>query len=98
MATVYITEYQRMGTSGFPFQAPNEPENANQTVAIGGTTTQSAAFNKNTYIIRVHSDAICSVECGTNPTATATCKRLPANYTEYFSVTPGFKLAVITNV
>lgn len=97
MATVYITEYQKLSGSGTPFQAPLEPPNASQTVAIGGSTVQSAVFNKHTYLIRVHTDAICSIEVGANPTATAASKRFAANQTEYFAVTPTLRLAVITN-
>lgn len=101
MATVYITEYQKYSTSGTMFQAALEPENASQTVALTGTSTVSAAFNKNTYLIRVHTDAICTIEVGATPVATTSgtangSKRMAANQTEYFAVTPGLKLAAIT--
>lgn len=78
-------------------QVGAEPRLANQTVSIGGSTTQSSAFNTNTTMIRVHTDAICSIDIGSNPTATAAKSRLAANQTEYFGVIPGQKLAVITN-
>jgi hypothetical protein len=97
MAVVYISEYSNLAMNG---NAPisQEPPLAEQTVAIGGSSAQSAAFNANTRYIRVHTDAICSVLIGTNPTATAEKKRLPADSVEYFGVSPGSKLAVITNV
>lgn len=96
MATAYITEYQKYSGSGTMFQAALEPAQKNQTVAIT-TNTQSSAFGKNTYLIRVHVDAICSIEVGPNPTATTASKRMAANQTEYFAVLPFQKIAVITN-
>ena len=99
MALLYITEYAdivqtvRGGTA-----IPVDPPIAQQTVAIGGTSAQSAAFNVATRFIRIHVDAICSVTCNTtNPTATAANGRFAANQTEFRGVTGGLKLAVITN-
>jgi len=96
-ATVYIEEY----SDSIPvtrYQAAVAPGLAKQTVAIGGSSTQSAAFGANTRLIRVHADSICSIEIGgTNPTATTTSARFVAGQTEYFLVNAGDKLAVITN-
>lgn len=98
MATFYIAEYDRLGVDYRGLvQAGQEPAIATQTVAIGGTSTQSAAFNARTKFIRVHCDAICSVSFGTSPTATTSTPRLAANQTEFFGVVPGHKVAVITN-
>lgn len=93
MAVVYIAEYANIAT---PF---NEPANALQTVAITAGSVASAAFQNNTNLVRVHTDAICSVAFGAAPTATATTTRLAANQTESFRVPMGaaFKVAVITN-
>ena len=104
MATLYITEFQALGQSGMPTwgttngptQAAQQPPIAEQTVAIGAST-QSAAFNAATVLVRLHTDAICSVLFGTNPTATTASARLAAGQTEYFGVAPGMKVAVITN-
>lgn len=99
MATVYLSEYPvgtGIGTFG-NVVAVHEPSQAEQTVAITAGSVQSAAFNPNTFFVRVHTDAICSIKFGANPTAAATTKRLSANQTEYFIVSPGHKLAVITN-
>ena len=102
MAVVYITEYARQGrdASGFMMVVADEPPVANQTVAITAGSVQSSALNAGTKFIRVHTDAICSIEIGTNPTASATTRRLAANSTEYFSVplNQSYKVAVITNV
>ena len=101
MAVVYITEYARQGrdASGYQMVVADEPPVANQTVAIGAGSVQSSAFNALTKFVRVSTDAICSIEFGTSPTATATTRRMPANSTEYFSVPLGasYKIAVITN-
>lgn len=101
MAVVFITEYARQGrdAAGFQMVVADEPAVANQTVAITAGSVQSSAFNALTRFVRVSTDAVCSIEFGTNPTATATTRRMPANTTEYFAVPQGqsYKLAVITN-
>src|SRR5215475_8203567 len=105
MAVLYITEYAELaiGPAGRVGQMAVDPPVAEQTVAIGGASVQSSAFNAKTRYIRVHSDATCSVEIGTNPTATSTTGRMAANQTEFRDVSRGqqagtaFKIAVITN-
>lgn len=98
MAVVYITEHERPTLSfGNLMPVAKMPPLASQTVAIGGGSTQSSAFGSTTFMIGVHTDAICSVAFGTNPTATSSTRRLAANTTEYFEVVPGHKIAVITN-
>lgn len=95
-STLYIEEFSVSRPLGW--QAAQTPGVANQTVAIGGSSIQSAAFNAQTTLIRVHADVICSVEIGgTSPTATTSSMRFVAGQTEYFVVRPGDKLAVITN-
>jgi hypothetical protein len=96
-ADVYVTEYPRNYT--VTYQAVVTPPLASQKIAITASSVQSAAFNASTTIIRVHCDAVCSVQIGgTNPTATTSSARLAAGQTEYFMVTPGDKLAVIENL
>lgn len=101
MAKLYISEYKAMAkiqSSKEDIAAPNEPALVVQTpVVIGAGSLQSAAFNEETRFVRIHTDAICSVKFGANPTATADEARLAANATEYFGVVPGQKIAVITN-
>lgn len=101
MATLYITEFARQGrdAAGYTMVVADEPAIANQTVAIGGASAQSSAFAANTAFVRVCADAVCSIEFGSNPTATTSTRRLPANVVEYFSVPIGgsFKVACITN-
>jgi hypothetical protein len=104
MAVLYISEYKyiasvdtELGVRDNPTPVAQEPAVAEQHVAIGAGSVQSAAFGPNTHMIRVHTDAICSIAIGANPTAVATAKRLAANQTEYFGVQPGHLIAVITN-
>lgn len=99
MAVVYIEEYAEMALvkNGQGLQAGRQPAVTSQTVAIGGVSAQSAAFNDKTRFVRIHTDAICSYKFGANPTASATTPRMAANSTEYFAVTAGEKVAIITN-
>ena len=98
MAKVYVSEFAGVYSqaSGVTPQ-PRTPPLVEQTVAIGGTSAQSAAFGAATQLVRVHTDAICSVAFGANPVATASTMRMAAGQTEYFAVNPGDKIAVITN-
>ena len=99
MAVLYVTEFASTQPPDAGASMAAQPPAAEQTVAIGGTTAQSSAFKPNTNLIRLHTDAICSIEFGTNPTATATTARMAANQTEYFGVprNKSYKVAVITN-
>lgn len=100
MAKLFISEYNRMLVDfkvGHPTPVPMEPPLVEQTVAIGGTSAQSAAFNANTKFIRVHADVVCSRLLGANPVATLDNARMAAGATEYVGVEPGDKIAVIAN-
>lgn len=99
MAVLYISEYDRQCIDYLRLSvpAPQEPSIAEQSVAIGGTSTQSSAFNAKTKFVRLHTDAICSVMFGANPTAVITAKRMAAGQTEFFGVRPGDEVAVIAN-
>ena len=72
---------------------------AQQTVVISGTSAQSAVLDATTTLIRVHTDATCSLRLAANPTAVTTDMRMSLNQTEYFAVQPnsGLKIAVISN-
>lgn len=98
MANVYVTEFGRIA-SGVPTAIPvgQAPEILTQLVAIGAGSLQSVAFGPSTKLIRVHTDAVCSVAIGVNPTAVAGSMRMAAGQTEYFAVTGGLKIAAITN-
>lgn len=87
MATLWISEYDEIGKDsyGSKAQVASEPSNTTQTVTYT-TTTQSAAFNPSTRIIRVIADAAVYLEFGTNPTATATSLYLPSGQVEYIGI------------
>jgi hypothetical protein len=99
MPTLYVAEFATIGGSGnFPVQGSAVPPLAEQTVAIGaGSVACTNAFRANTLFVRVIVDATCSIAFGTAPTATTTNMRMAANQTEYFAVSPGQRVAVITN-
>ena len=88
-----------MGASAGPIAGSTVPVAfgrpiANNNVTIGGSHAESNAFNTNTKMIRLHTDAICSVVIGLAPVATTADARMAANQTEYYQVYPGDKLAV----
>jgi hypothetical protein len=98
MAKLYITEYTGTITPAAP-DIVAEPAAVDQTPVTYSTSTQSAAFGSTTSIVRLHTDSICSVAFGTNPTATTSNRRMAANQTEYFIVPTGlaYKVAAVTN-
>jgi hypothetical protein len=99
MASLYISEYraQPIDYNGSAVPVGQEPSIATQKISISGTSAQSAAFQSTTRFIRAHTDAICSVAFGLNPTATASDARMVAGQTEFWGVAAGQKVAVITN-
>lgn len=98
MAILDITEYEELAASaqGHRIPAGQEPNVAQQQVAIGATSAQSVAFGDRTRFIRLHADAPCRVAIGDNPTASSTSMRIGGGGTEYLGVYPGLKLAVIS--
>jgi hypothetical protein len=105
MAFLYITEYAELALTGGGRlgQIPQEPPLAEQTVAVTGTSAQSAALNAGTRLVRLHADSIIAVSIGANPTATVagtnSTKRMAANQTEYVGVPAGsgLKIAAIVS-
>ena len=64
-------------------------------VAFAGTSVQSAAAPDQIFRARVNTTAACRILVGENPTALSTSTRLPADGSEYISIRPGQKIAVI---
>lgn len=98
MAALYVTEFTglRETGKGIPAQVAQTPPVASHKITIAATAA-SITFSRRTDIIRVHTDAVCSILIGSNPTATASDGRMAADATEYFGVRPGDKLSVISN-
>lgn len=101
MATLYITEFSKPAFTGQSIIPAGALQNvvAEQAISISGSSSASAAFNSATKFVRIHTDAICSIEYADSgtPVATTSTMRLPADTVEYFGVNPGGKIAVITN-
>lgn len=102
MATLYIKEFPDQGLSAINAPMPFPLENGaatEQTVAIGAGSVQSAALQNSTQLVRVVTDAICSILVGANPTATAAKQRLSVGESYTFAVPKGsgFKIAAIIN-
>lgn len=94
--TMYVTEFQGSPPVSVTYQVARAPAVVEQTVAIGVSSAQSAAFNASTGLVRIHCDVVCNVKVGgADPTATTSTLRLAAGQTEYFRVEPGAKVAVI---
>ena len=99
MAFLYITEFNAIG-GGANFNFPSALQSGviiDQQIGISGSASLSAAFNATTRLVRLHTDAICSIKFGSNPTAATTNARLALGSTEYFVVVPGQKVSVISN-
>lgn len=106
MATLYITEYGKLGQVAVPSYGPSaptqaalEPALANQAIAISGTSAASATFGANTMLVRLWTDTACWVTFDTAPVATNVKTPLAANMPEYFCVPIGgtYKVAAITS-
>lgn len=100
MAKLYITEFKEIGlqlTGARPIQAALQPAQTDQTPVAIGAEAKSAAFGATTTLVRLHTDAICSIAFGASPTATTSNARMAADQTEYFAVVPGQKVSVISN-
>lgn len=105
MATLYITEFallpQLDAGGNIVAQIPLAPGIAEQSVAIGGTSAQSSAFNTATKFVMLNADSVCSLAWGANPTAVVTAQRLSSNETRWYGVAQlagvPIKLAVIAN-
>jgi hypothetical protein len=69
---------------------------ATQKISITNMSAVSSAFGSQTYQIRVVADTACNIKIGDSGVSAGTSDALlPANWPEYFTVTPGQKIAVI---
>ena len=92
MASLYITE---LTDGAGALQAAQLPALNAQKLTISATHAQSTAFKTGTKLIRLHTDTVCHILVGDDPTATTANLRMAADTTEYFGVKAGQKLSVI---
>jgi hypothetical protein len=98
MALMYVTEYAGLGTDpNGSTQAVATPPLVEQTPVAIGAAASSLPFGVNTTIVRIHVDAIASVNINIGGAATTSSGRMVAGQTEYFRVAPGQRANVITN-
>jgi hypothetical protein len=105
MATLYITEFSRTTVTGvtgpatqIATPAPLVPPVAEQAISLSGTSAQCAAFQNDTTLVMISTDAPCCLAWGTDPTATLSAQRMAANETRFYGIPKGetMKLAAIS--
>ena len=96
MGTVNVAQFDRLAkdSNGIGMQVPVAPMSS-ENITSSATSAQSTVFDPECSFIRISTDTTVRIAFGSNPTATATGFRLPADVTEYFGVTAGQKVAVI---
>lgn len=96
MPTLYIEEYDTMPRDANLQILPIVPDPvASHKVTIGDTSAQSAVMSEKTTFVRLIADTPCQYSIGTNPTATANSKFLPANVPIDRHIDSGQRIAVI---
>ena len=99
---LFVTQFSSIGQDAFGsgkilYGRPG----TNEEVSVGASSTQSAAFDKETSLISVYADQAVHIDIGPNPTANNTggseTMRLPASERLEFAVPQGgdWKIAVI---
>lgn len=96
MATITITEFAEQAKDVANRLVPVGLFPALTTQTVTGTTTsvQSSTLHDKTHFVRIVSDLDAVIEIGTNPTASASTTRLPADQVEYLGITPGDSLKI----
>lgn len=98
MAFIYVNEATELRVyQGGGVQAIELPSLTGYQVANAGASTQGPVFNAKTRVIEVHTDSICSILIGPNPTAVTTQGRMAAGETRYYRVQPGDRIAAVLN-
>ena len=95
MAKLYISEYATLAQNGTA-QVVIEPALAVQVKDFGSGVVSSDPFNAQTNIVRLHTDATCSIRFGGGD-ATTSYPRMSAGQTEYFGVQPRSTVSAISN-
>lgn len=100
MPNLYIGEYCDIGTtSRGSIPIPLDPPLAEQAVEIAGQSKQSSALAADTCIVKLMSDADCSIAIGPDPDATNSVRFLAAGKEQIITVLAGSKqrIAVVAS-
>ena len=82
-------------TSGYELPAISSVGATNQVLTAGASSSQSAAFQKTTSVVRVYSESDFWLEQGADPVAANTSIFCPGTIVHYFGVRPESKIAVL---
>jgi|SRR5215472_2885704 len=101
MAKLYVSEYATI--SNMPTvvgQVPLEPPLTEYVLDYTAGMVTSPPFQQGTRMVRMNTDAVCSLVIGSNPAATTQNGRWAKDQTECRGVPEGqgFKVSVISNV
>jgi len=105
-ANLYISEYGSVGTSvyatggsGGVLEVGQEPSLQQPVLSYSGGAASSQPFGSNTHYVRIICDTQCSVKFGAIGQSAPTNANMPlaALSPEYFGVTPGQIVSVISN-
>ena len=101
MPTLYLREYTSMANASFlggpvssGLQAPQEPCQVQQRLAIGPDSETSAPFSSATRFVRIAADVACLVDIGPAPDAAKRGSLVPQGV-ECFGVADGHRLSVM---
>jgi hypothetical protein len=97
MSNLSVTEYDNttLDARGETMPVATNPGVTIQNITFTATAGVSAAFDRNTKLVRVISDADCRILFGVSPTAVVTDMLLKAGSAEYFGVTPYLKISAV---
>ena len=97
MSNLSVTEYDNttLDARGDSMPVATNPGVTIQNISFTATAGVSAAFDRDTKLVRVISDADCRILFGANPTAVVTDMLLKAGSVEYFGVTPYIKISAV---
>lgn len=99
MATLWVCETGFIAAKGYQSSSRDGlltlPPSVEQTVSFGAS---SSAFAAGTKAIRVWADADCHIAIGASPSASTSNMPLAEKTAEYFLVSPGDKVSVVSAV
>lgn len=93
MGTVNVAAFLMNDNRGI--QTAHLPALLSENITSSASSAQSSEMPEKTELVRISSDVNIKVAFGENPTAVATDVRIIANTPEYFTIFPGYRIAVI---